>query len=96
MERIVERVLERQLPSIVARLAASGTATARTETSRSLPSKGGSKLSTFTQFLSLGMMSCDRALTYCCHAGGRTIWQLGQCALGRFGKRFREDRQIRQ
>ena len=70
MERIVERVLERQLPSIVARLAASGTATARTETSRSLPSEGGSKLSTFIQFLPSGMMSCDRALTYCGHAGG--------------------------
>ena len=48
MERIVERVLERQLPSIVVRLAASGTATAMTETSRSLSSEGGSKFSTFT------------------------------------------------
>ena len=69
MERIVERVLERQLPSIVARLAASGAATARAETTRSLPSKGGSKLSIFTQFLPSGMMSCYRALPYYCHAG---------------------------
>ena len=45
MERIVEKVLERQLPSIVARLAASGAATATAETMRSLPSEGGSKLS---------------------------------------------------
>ena len=70
MERIVERVLERQLPSIVARLAASGAATARAETTRSLPSEGGSKLSIFTQFLPSGMMSGYRALTYYCHAGG--------------------------
>ena len=70
MERIVERVLERQLPSIVARLAASGAATARAETTRSLPSEGGSRLSIFTQFLPSGMMSYYRALTYYCHAGG--------------------------
>ena len=62
---------------------------ARTETPRSLPSKGGSKLSTFTQFLPSGMMSCDRALTYYCHAGGA----IGPVCLG---KGFREDGKIRQ
>ena len=40
------------------------------DATRSLPSEGGSKLSIFTQFLPSGMMSCYRALTYYCHAGG--------------------------
>ena len=53
MERIVERVLERKLPIIVARLA--GMAVSGPGTSEPETRAGGSKL----QFLPSGMTSCN-------------------------------------